>query len=227
MLNLPLNCADNQCMQGWPWKKKSQPGDASWRQRKAHRYGGETVRCALGEILDVSASGMRVMCDGKPPVKQGGVIPVRLKFSDGSLQVGTQVRWIKRRGLKRHEVGLQFVQLKPGVSRVLDAIARFGMAEAVKHMDEPIGRDRSGPRKKDKAKKPRADIELPNYYRALELSPDATSDEIKASYRRLATVYHPDRNTSPEALKRFEQINEAYHVLRDTERRESYGRMAG
>ncbi|MBX2851286.1 MAG: DnaJ domain-containing protein [Phycisphaeraceae bacterium] len=214
-------------MQGWPWKKQAQPGDASWRQRKAHRYGGETVRCALGEVADISASGMRVLCDGKPPVKQGGAIPVRLKFSDGSLQVGTQVRWVKRRGLKRHEIGLQFVQLKPGVEKVLEAIARFGMAEAAKHLDEDRGRDQSEPRKKRKVEKPRAEVELPNYYKTLELDPEATAAEIKASYRRLATMYHPDRNDSAEALKRFEDINEAYHVLRDAQRRSSYGRMAG
>jgi hypothetical protein len=214
-------------MQGWPWKKQAQPGDASWRQRKAHRYGSETVRCALGEIADISSSGMRVFSDGKPPVKEGGTLAVRLKFSDGSLPVATQVRWIKRRGIKRYEIGLQFIQLKPGVAKVLEAIARFGMAEAAKHMDDVGEREQAGPRKKRRVKKPRAEVDLPNYYKALELSPEATAAEIKASYRRLATMYHPDRNDSPEALKRFEDINEAYHVLRDAQRRSSYGRMAG
>lgn len=152
---------------------------------------------------------------------------VKLRFSDGTLQVGAQVRWCKRRGLKRHEIGLQFVQLKPGVAKVLEAIARFGMAEAAKHMNDTRDRERVEPGKGRKVKKPRAEIELPNYYKALELNPEATPAEIKASYRRLATIYHPDRNTSPEAIKRFEQINEAYHILRDSQRRDSYTRMAG
>ena len=214
-------------MQGWSWKKKPQPGDASWRHRKAQRYGGETVCCALGDVLDVSASGMRVLCDGKPPVKPGGVLPMRLKFSDGTLQVATQVRWCKRRGLRKHEIGLQFVQLKPGMDKLLEAIARFGMAEAVKHMDEGPGRSSGPAGKKHSKRKVRAEIELPNYYRALELEPDATAEQIKASYRRLATKYHPDRNDSPDAMKRFEEINEAYHVLSDMQRRETYQRMAG
>lgn len=214
-------------MQGWPWKKNPEPGDASWRKRKANRYGGETVQCALGEILDVSASGMRVMCNGKPPVMQGGVMPVKLCFSDGSLPVSVQVRWCKRRGLKRYEIGLQFIQLKPGVEKVLEAIARFGMAEAAKHMEQSNKRHASNKQHKRKTTKPRAEVELPNYYKALELSPDATHAEIKSSYRRLATLFHPDRNTSPEAIKRFEKINEAYHVLRDAQRRDSYARMAG
>ena len=168
-----------------------------------------------------------MLCDGKPPVKQGGVIPIRLKFSDGTLPLATQVRWIKRRGIRRYEIGLKFVQLKPGVEKVLEAIARFGMAEAAKHMDDSAERGQAGPRKKRRVRKPRAEVDLPNYYKALELSPEATSAEIKASYRRLATKYHPDRNDSAEALKRFEAINEAYHVLRDVRRRESYSRMAG
>lgn len=214
-------------MKEWPWKKQLEPGDASWRKRKAERYGGETVQCALGEILDVSASGMRVMCQGKPPVKQGGVMPIKLCFSDGSLQVAVQVRWCKRRGLKRYEIGLQFIQLKPGVEKVLEAIARFGMAEAAKHMESSSKRHASHHQRKRKTTKPRAEVELPNYYKALELCPEATPAEIKSSYRRLATKFHPDRNTSPEATKRFEEINEAYHVLRDTQRRDSYERMAG
>ncbi len=212
-------------MQGWPWKKKTQAGDASWRQRKAHRYDGETVRCALGEIADLSSTGMRVICDGKPPVRTGGVMPIRLKFSDGSLEVGTQVRWCKRRGLKRYEIGLQFIQLKPGMAKVLEAIARFGMAEAAKHMDD--GQAENSGQQKKKSKPVRAEIDLPNYYRVLELEPTATSAEIKASYRKLAVTYHPDRSDASDAMQRFEAINEAYHILCDAKRRETYNRMAG
>lgn len=219
--------ADSLLMQNWPWSKQPEPGDASWRQRKANRYGGETVNCALGEILDVSASGMRVMCEGKPPVKEDGVISLKLCFSDGALQVASQVRWCKRRGLKRYEIGLEFIQLKSGTEKVLEAIARFGMASAAKHMGDSNKRHAGRHQGQRKTRMPRAEVELPNYYRALELSPDATEDEIKSSYRKLATMYHPDRNDSPEATKRFEEVNEAYHVLRDERRRETYTRMAG
>lgn len=215
-------------MQGWPWRKKARPGGAGWRQRRSHRYGGETVCCALGEIADISATGMRVLCGGKPPVRRGGVIPVRLKFSDGSLQVGAQVRWCRRRGLRRYEIGLQFVQLKPGMTKVLEAIARFGMAEAAKHMDDGRAqKTKPGPRQKREKKPFRVEVDLPDYFSVLELPSDATPDQIKASYRRLATIYHPDRSDSPEAMRRFEQINEAYHVLCDTKRRKSYTRITG
>ncbi|MEM6258172.1 MAG: DnaJ domain-containing protein [Planctomycetota bacterium] len=214
-------------MQGWPWQKKARSGSPSWRERRSPRYRGETVRCALGTILDISATGMRVLCDGKPPVQIGGAMPIRLKFDDGSLQIGTQIRWCKRRGLKRYEIGLQFIQLKPGMEKVLEAIARFGMAGAAKHMEE--GRPHStGSGARQKREKSRVYVEgdLPDYFGVLDLQPDATTDQIKASYRRLATIYHPDRSDAPEAMKRFEEINEAYHVLCDPKRRETYLRMA-
>ena len=215
-------------MQAWRWKKKSGgPGDADWRLRRAERFNGATVRCEFGEVNDVSASGMRVMCAGKPPVKLGGVVPIRLKFGDGSLKLRAQVRWCKRRGLKRHEVGLMFVQLKPGMPKVLEAIARFGLASAAKHMDgEPAG---PSPEEKARQRAQAAEVlmDLPNYYRILGLEPDATDAEIKARYRKLAVVCHPDRSSDPDAMQKFEAINEAYHVLSDPQRRESYIRMAG
>ena len=212
-------------MQGWPWQKKTQPGDATWRERKAHRYGGEMVRCTLGDIADLSASGLRVICEGKPPVQIGGVMPVRLKFSDGVLEVRTQVRWCKRRGLKRYEIGLQFVQLKPGMSKVLAAVACFGMAGAAKHMD---GGQPEPDKKQDQKKKVvLAEIDLPNYYKVLGLEPDATDAEIKASYRKLAVTHHPDRSDAPDAMQQFEAISEAYHILCDAKQRQAYNRMAG
>ena len=50
-------------MQGWPWKKTPQPGDASWRNRKAHRYGGETVTLRI----DKSVGGYRVAVEDDGP----------------------------------------------------------------------------------------------------------------------------------------------------------------
>ncbi|MDR0739905.1 MAG: DnaJ domain-containing protein [Mycoplasmataceae bacterium] len=61
-----------------------------------------------------------------------------------------------------------------------------------------------------------------DYYEILGISKQATQDEVKRSFRRLAMQYHPDRNKAPDAEQKFKEINEAYEVLSDTKRRQTY-----
>jgi hypothetical protein len=64
-----------------------------------------------------------------------------------------------------------------------------------------------------------------DYYRVLGLPPHATASEIKRAFRRLARIYHPDVNDSPDAEARFKEINEAYQVLSDPATRAAYDRF--
>ena len=61
-----------------------------------------------------------------------------------------------------------------------------------------------------------------DYYEILEVERGATDADIKKAYRRLAQRWHPDVNQEPEAAVRFKEINEAYQVLSDPERRQRY-----
>ena len=52
-----------------------------------------------------------------------------------------------------------------------------------------------------------------NYYEVLGLNRDATDDDIRRAFRRLALQFHPDRSDAPDAEEQFQEINEAYQVL--------------
>lgn len=62
-----------------------------------------------------------------------------------------------------------------------------------------------------------------DYYALLGVSRNASADDIKKAYRKLAMQYHPDRNANnPESEKKFKEINEAYDVLKDDQKRSAY-----
>ena len=66
-------------------------------------------------------------------------------------------------------------------------------------------------------------MEFIDYYKALGVDKNATQEDIKKAYRKLARQYHPDLNPNDkEAHKKFQQLNEANEVLSDPEKRKKY-----
>ncbi|MFH1506499.1 MAG: DnaJ domain-containing protein, partial [archaeon] len=61
-----------------------------------------------------------------------------------------------------------------------------------------------------------------DYYKIIGVSKDASKEEIKKAYKRLAKKYHPDLNKDPDATEKFKEINEAASVLGDDAKRKQY-----
>jgi curved DNA-binding protein len=69
-------------------------------------------------------------------------------------------------------------------------------------------------------------MDYKDYYQILGVGRDADASEIKRAYRKLAMQYHPDQNPdNPEAEEKFKDLNEAYQVLSDTDKRAHYDRL--
>ncbi len=228
----------------WNWRKITQSPflTQGLDGRKSPRYPSPQVSCPLGEVLDLSASGMGVRCEGKPPVEEGQSVAIWLKT--GRKKLTLQARVARKTRISRKEVhlGLEFVCLPPGMDRVLEKLARLGFlptenkGSGASHGSAgpggipggiPGGAPGSGQtstqgRHAGHTPRIRVGIHLPDHYAAMGLDGDAGEDDIRAAFRKLAAQYHPDVNKSPDAVDRFVAIQQAYEVLRDPRRRREY-----
>ena len=68
-------------------------------------------------------------------------------------------------------------------------------------------------------------MEYRDYYQIMGVARTASADEIKKSYRRLARKYHPDVSKEKDAEKKFKEVQEAYEVLKDPEKRAAYDQL--
>src|SRR5689334_25115216 len=68
-------------------------------------------------------------------------------------------------------------------------------------------------------------MEYRDYYETLGVARTASADDIKKAYRRLARKYHPDVSKEKDAEAKFKEVQEAYEVLKDTEKRAAYDQL--
>jgi curved DNA-binding protein len=69
-------------------------------------------------------------------------------------------------------------------------------------------------------------MDFKDYYQVLGVGREASADEVKKAWRKLARKYHPDVSKQPDAAQRMSELNEAYAVLSDPERRAAYDALA-
>jgi len=69
-------------------------------------------------------------------------------------------------------------------------------------------------------------MEFKDYYKILDVPRDASEEDVRKAYRKLARKYHPDVSKEPDAQERMREINEANDVLRDKEKRAAYDQLA-
>ena len=92
--------------------------------RQKGRLRCEMLKCDLGRVCDLSASGMRVLRRGLRGVKKDQETVISLRHATGTFNVKVRVAWIKNEGFLRHEIGLEFVDLTDEMADELVAIAR-------------------------------------------------------------------------------------------------------
>jgi hypothetical protein len=187
--------------------------------RRDARYPTENLSCPLGDVVDLSASGMRIRCDARPAVRRGATDSFAIRTGSQKLVVLGRVVWVRRKSLleKKYEVGVSFTDPRPGVRKVLSDLAQYGFVGAGGgSCGSPAGTG-GGDRRKVSA-----EVQVEDLYSVLGLTPTATEDQIKAAYRALARELHPDVCKDPAGQERFVLVTKAYNVLRDPKERQRY-----
>jgi hypothetical protein len=199
-------------LMGWLDRIKRQTRRRTVERRRNTRYPTqEHLSCPLGDLVDLSASGMRLLCDEKPPFSKGGIVTLIIRAGAEKLPVTGRVVRLRRCGFKQFDLGVEFTQLKPGQGTRLESLARFGFASAPQ-----------APPHGERRRRVRVSTSLVNFYQVLGVERTASSQSIRAAFHHRAMLYHPDRNRNGDAARQFQQIHDAWAVLKDPQRRREY-----
>jgi hypothetical protein len=93
--------------------------------RKAGRVRCQYVTCSLGEVRDLSSTGLRVLCKKNPGIAAGQAICFKLNTLDGAeLPVTAEVAWARKAGWLKHELGMRFLDVSPELRLALLQLCR-------------------------------------------------------------------------------------------------------
>jgi len=115
-------------MQGTEMNRRPGSDHAEDPRRRHGRVRCQTVRSSVGDVVDASAGGMRVVLDRRLPLKEGMRLKLSIESFGEPFTVSTEVVWVKRKGMFRKEVGLRFCDVTPRLRRVLSEIAQSAVS---------------------------------------------------------------------------------------------------
>lgn len=164
-------------------------------------------------------TGLRARCRGRPALQAGDAMTLVIESDTQCIRVSGRAVWVRRVGLRTFEMGVHFLDVRPGIAAALSQLARYGfipaggVAPAAEEAPAAAARPIT------------AVVEIEDLYAVFGVARDASDDAIRDTYHALARRYHPDVCTEPGAQERFTLISKAYSVLRDADRRRRYDEM--
>ncbi len=191
--------------------------------RRVHtRYGvSQLLQCPLGEVLDLSQTGMRFCGTQKPAM--GQLLQLTIHWGREHLAVSGRVRRVTRRGLRRFEVGLQFVGLTDAHRQALESLGRFGFVK--RRVVAGVNAGQSSPSMAGASPLLKAAASLPDLYAILGVASDAPAEELRHAHRSRARALHPDMHPDRDTSREFQAVHDAYLLLKDANRRAEYDAM--
>ncbi|MEX0776519.1 MAG: DnaJ domain-containing protein [Phycisphaeraceae bacterium] len=215
----------------WKRDKKVFGEHASNRRRSERFTSNQHLTCPFGDLSDLSVSGMRVTCPGKPAVSLGGVLEFVIRSDQQQLRIMGRIVRLRRLGFKSFDMGVRFLAPTEAQIRALEMLGRFGFVAGSGSGGGSGGgngggggshRTKRGQAENSPQAATQVSATIPDFYKLLGVERDAAADELRQAYHALAQRFHPDHNADGDAARQFQLIHEAYTLLKDHARRDAY-----
>lgn len=172
--------------------------------RSGKRYDTRLTDSVLGSVVDLSTEGARVVTRTEPSVRAGHVFEIAVACDGERVFVLSRVAWTRKIDKDLWNIGLHFFdadsRTRTDLERLLDRCAS--------------GREMLP-----------TSVEVEDLYAVLGVPREATLEQIRAAYRRLARQFHPDHSPDEDSSRRFARISKSYMVLRDESLRRRYDQI--
>jgi len=112
------------------------PSQTPTNRRRHGRIRARELRTRLGEVADLSASGMRVICNQPEPPELQSIVQLDLRHPEGSLPVKARVVWIKQGEAGQTELGLIFEDVNASTAAGLVAMARLALQSVAAELQQ-------------------------------------------------------------------------------------------